>query len=98
MHFTPMMGIVLPHRRSSSSVLTRTVLFLNTRHPPSVTTCARHWEKQQEEATMTVLREAIIRENVENWIGIILAFGGITLGLALPAFINHIVPYPLLLH
>jgi hypothetical protein len=51
--------------------------------------------KQQEEATMTtkVLREAITRENVENWVGIFLAFGGIALALAVPAIFG---PYPLL--
>jgi hypothetical protein len=56
-------------------------------------------EKQQEEATMTtrVLRQAITRENVENWLGMVLAFGGVTLALAMPAIINHMASYPLLM-
>ncbi len=47
--------------------------------------------------TTKVLREAITRENVENWIGMALAFGGVTLALAMPAIINHIASYPLLM-
>jgi hypothetical protein len=64
-----------------------------------VTSCAGDWEIQQEEATMTtkVLREAVTRENVENWVGIVLAFGSFTLALAMPAIINHMASYPLLI-
>ncbi len=47
--------------------------------------------------TTRVLREAITRENIENWVGIVLAFGGVTVALAMPAIINHMASYPLLM-